>query len=106
MNGFSGAIAATIGIFLPSFIFVTILNPLIPKMRKSKAISSFLDAVNVAAVALIIAVSIEMGKDTLTDWRMIAIALASLIIVFIFKKLNSAYIVMGGAILGYLLFLI
>ena len=103
MNGIYGAIAATVGIFLPSFFFVLLLNPLIPKMRKSKWISAFLDAVNVAAVALIVAVCIEMGKETLTDWRTITIAIASLVVVFGFKKLNSAYIVLGGAILGYIL---
>ncbi|MGK0390763.1 MAG: chromate transporter [Maribacter sp.] len=103
MNGISGAIAATLGIFLPSFFFVLILNPLIPKMRKSKIIRVILDAVNVAAVALILAVCIEMGKDTLTDWRTILIALASLIIVFSFKKMNSAFIVLGGGVFGYLL---
>ena len=103
MNGLEGAIAATIGIFLPSFIFVLILNPLIPKMRKSNIIGAILDAVNVAAVALILAVCIQMGKDTLTDWRTVLIAVASLITVFYFKKLNSAFIVIGGAILGYVL---
>ena len=103
MNGISGALAATIGIFLPSFLFVLILNPLIPKMRRSKVISAFLDAVNVAAVALILAVCIEMGKDTLTDWRTILIATVSLIVVFYFKKLNSAFIVLGGALGGYVL---
>ena len=72
-------------------------------MRKSQMISALLDAVNVAAVALIIAVCIVMGKDTLTDWRTILIATVSLIIVFYFKKLNSAFIVMGGAFLGYVL---
>lgn len=106
MNGIYGAIAATIGIFLPSFFFVLLLNPLIPKMRKSKWISAFLDAVNVAAVALIVAVCIEMAKETLTDWRTIVIAVASLVVVFGFKKLNSAYTVLGGAVLGYLLSLI
>ena len=103
MNGISGALAATIGIFLPSFLFVLILNPLIPKMRKSKLIGAFLDAVNVTAVALIIAVCLQMGKDTLTDWRTIVIAVISLITVFYFKKLNSAFIVLGGAVGGYLL---
>ncbi len=103
LHGFWGAIAATVGIFLPSFIFVAILNPLIPKMRKSKIISAFLDAVNVAAVAVIVAVCVEMGKDSLTDWRTIVIAIASLIMVFGFKKVNSAFIVIGGAGLGYLL---
>jgi chromate transporter len=103
MNGIPGALAATIGIFLPSFLFVLLLNPLIPKMRKSKLFGAFLDAVNVAAVALILAVCIQMGKDTLTDWRTIVIAIISLITVFYFKKLNSAFIVLGGAIGGYLL---
>lgn len=103
MNGISGALMATLGIFLPSFLFVLILNPLIPKMRKSKIIGSILDAVNVAAVALIVAVCVEMGKDTLTDWRTIVIAVISLLVVFVFKKVNSAFIVLGGAVLGYLL---
>jgi len=106
MNGASGALAATLGIFLPSFLFVLLLNPLIPKMRKSKVVSAFLDAVNVAAVALIIAVCIDISKDTLTDWRTILIAVISLIGVFVFKKVNSAFIVFGGAIIGYLLNLI
>jgi len=103
LGGFWGAIAATVGIFLPSFLFVLLLNPLIPKMRQSKIISAFLDAVNIAAVAVIVAVCIEMGKESLTDWRTILIAVLSLIVVFGFKKLNSAFIVLGGAILGFLL---
>ncbi|MFS4455367.1 chromate efflux transporter [Maribacter sp. 2304DJ31-5] len=106
MNGITGAIAATLGIFLPSFLFVLLLNPLLPKMRKSKVMGMILDTVNVAAVALIIAVCLEMGKDTLTDWRTTVIATASLVIVFVFKKLNSAFIVLGGAVMGYLLILI
>jgi len=103
LHGVTGAIVATLGIFLPSFLFVLVLNPLIPKMRKSKIIGAILDAVNVAAVALIVAVCFEMGKDTLTDWRTIVIGIASLLIVFVFKKLNSAFIVMGGALAGYVL---
>jgi chromate transporter len=79
---------------------------MIPKMRRSKIISAFLDSVNVAAVALILAVCIQMGKDTLTDWRTILIAIVSLIVVFYFKKLNSAFIVLGGALSGYVLALV
>lgn len=103
LNGFWGALAATLGIFLPAFVFVGILNPLIPKIRKSKPLSAFLDAVNVAAVAVILAVCIEMGKETLTDWRTILIAVVSIFVVLFYKKINSAFIVLGGAILGYLL---
>lgn len=103
MGGAIGAIVATLGIFLPSFIFVLLLNPFIPKMRKSKIIGTILDAVNVAAVALIIAVCIEMAKDSLMDWRTILIAIISLVTVFVFKKMNSAFIVLGGAVIGYIL---
>lgn len=106
LNGIAGAMAATIGIFLPSFIFVLLLNPIIPKMRKSETVSAFLDAVNVAAVALIVAVCVMMSKDTLTDWRTVLIALVSLTVVFVFKKMNSALIVLGSAVLGYLLSII
>lgn len=106
LNGFWGAILATIGIFLPSFIFVAILNPLMPILRKSKTIAAVLDAINIGAVAIIIAVCLEMGKDTLVDWKTITIAIISLIVVFGFKKLNSAFIVVGASLLGYVLLLI
>jgi chromate transporter len=103
LSGAYGAILATIGIFLPSFLFVLILNPLIPKLQKSKLFRAFIDAVNVAAVALIVVVCIEMGKTSLTDWRTILIGVISLLVVVVFKKANSAYIVLGGALFGYLL---
>ncbi len=103
LNGFWGAIAATVGIFLPSFLLVALLNPLIPKMRKSKVIAAFLDAINIASVAVIAAVCVEMGKDTLTDWRTVVIAVMSIVAVFYFRKMNSAFIVIGGALAGYLL---
>jgi chromate transporter len=75
-------------------------------MRNSKLFSAFLDAVNVASVAIIIAICFEMGKDTITDWRTILIAVLSIAIAFVFKKLNSAFVVLGGSLLGYLLFFI
>lgn len=103
LNGFYGALAATAGIFLPSFIFVLILNPLIPKMRKSKVLGYFLDSVNVAAVAVMLAVLFEMGKDTLTDWPAIAIAVLGVFFTFGPKKVSSVWIVVGGAILGAIL---
>ncbi|AZB17536.1 chromate efflux transporter [Chryseobacterium indologenes] len=103
INGLSGAIVSTIAIFLPSFVFVALLNPLMKKLRNSKWLSTFLDAVNVASVAIIAAVCYEMGKETITDWRTILIAVISAIIVFNFKKINSAFVVLGGSFLGYIL---
>jgi chromate transporter len=106
MNGLTGAILATLGIFLPSFLFVALLNPLVKKMRHSKLFSAFLDAVNVASVAVIIAVCYEMGKEAISDWRTIVIAIISMILTFGFRKVNSAFVVIGGSLAGYLLYLI
>ncbi|PZF71632.1 chromate efflux transporter [Taibaiella soli] len=104
--GLPGAIAATAGIFLPSFLFVALLNPLIPKLRQSKFMSVFLDTVNIISVALILAVCVEMGKATIADWRSVTIAVAGFGVAMKFPKLNSAFVVLGGAVLGYLLWLI
>ncbi|MCR8560899.1 chromate efflux transporter [Mucilaginibacter sp. BJC16-A38] len=106
VNGISGAVVSTIGIFLPSFLFVALLNPLVRKMRGSKLLAAFLNAVNVASIALILVVCFQLGKDSLTNWREITIAVCSAIILFRFKQLNSAFIVLGGALAGYLLLLI
>lgn len=103
IKGAWGAIISTVGIFLPSFLFVALLNPMVKKMRNSKLFASFLDAVNVASVAVIIAICYQMGKDTITDWRTIFIAVLSIIISFSFRKINSALIVIGGALVGYAL---
>lgn len=102
LDGAPGALVATAGIFLPSFLFVLILNPLIPRMRESAWLSAFLDAVNVAAVALMVAVTIQLGMSTLISWPAWTIALASAVVVVIFR-VNAAWIVLGGAVLGWLL---
>jgi len=106
MGGIQSAVAATIGIFLPSFLFVAFLNPLVRKLRNSKAMSVFLDTVNIASIALILAVCIEMGRSSITDWRTIVIAVLGFIVSFSFKKMNTAFVVLGGSALGYLLWLI
>lgn len=103
IGGATGALAATIGIFLPSFAFVALLNPLIPKLRRSKVMSVFLDAVNVASVAIISAVILEMGQDVLVDWQSIVIAIIGFLVAYFFKNLNTAFIILGGSLLGYIL---
>ncbi|HRD82018.1 MAG: chromate efflux transporter [Saprospiraceae bacterium] len=106
INGWTGAVISTIAIFLPSFVFVALLNPLVKRMRNSELFSAFLDAVNAASVALIAAVCFEMGKDAVTDWRTILIAMASLSVAFGYRKVNSVFVVLGGSFVGYLLALI
>jgi len=103
LSGFGGALAATAGIFLPSFLFVLILNPFIPKMRSSRFFSYFLDTVNVAAVAIMLGVLITMSIETLIDWRAIVIALISAFFMFSKWKVSVMWLILGGALLGYVL---
>jgi chromate transporter len=103
LGGFGGALAATAGIFLPSFLFVALLQRLLPLLRKSPVMAAFLDTVNVVSVAIILAVLVEMGQQTISDWRMIVIAAAGFLVSFFYPRINSAFIVIGGALLGYIL---
>lgn len=106
LGGWGGALAATIGIFLPSFLFVYFLNPLIPTLRRSAVMSAFLDTVNIVSVAIIFAVCIEMGQEAIGDWRTALIAVLGFITSYFFKRINSAFIVIGGAVTGYFLSLV
>jgi chromate transporter len=100
--GVPGAIASTIAIFLPSFIYMLILYPIFPKLRKSSRMSAFLDAVNISAVGLMAAVAFRLATTTLIDWRAIFIAVAA-IVGGMYFRLNAAWLVVGGAISGWLL---
>jgi len=106
LSGFWGAIAATAGIFLPSFIFVMILNPILPRLQKSRVFRYFLDSVNVAAVAVMLAVLLTMSIETLIDWRAWVISIASAFFVFSKWKVNIMWIIAGGAFIGYILLLV
>jgi chromate transporter len=102
--GIPGAIVATTAIFLPSFGFVAVVNPFIPKLRQSPLAGAFLDAVNVSAVALMAVVMLRLAWVTIfTPFSLVAAGIAGLaaIATFLFR-LNSAWIVLGGAILGWL----
>ncbi len=103
LAGWQGAILATLGIFLPSFFFVLILKPFIPKMRQSKPLRAFLDAVNVAAVAVMFFVLLQMGVESLINWPSFVIAALAMIAVFSPAKISVMWVVFGGAVLGYLL---
>ena len=104
-----GALVATLGIFGPSFLFVLATNPLIPRLRQSAVAGAFLDAVNASAIGLMAAVTVELARHTLIDWeaRQIdwgagLIALVSAATLFRYK-VNSAWLVLGGAAIGWLL---
>jgi chromate transporter len=101
LGGTGGAVLATLGIFLPSFIFVAISNPLIPKIRKSPWAGALLDGVNVASLGLMAAVSWQLGRASLTDPLTILIAVVAFVLLFRFK-INSTWLIAGGALAGLL----
>ncbi|MBI3189733.1 MAG: chromate efflux transporter [Ignavibacteriales bacterium] len=99
--GLPGAIVATAGMFLPSFIFVLISSPFIPKIRKSQLASGFLDGVNAASLGLMFAVTISLATSSLTSIGAWLIFLLAGIVVVIWN-LNAAWIVVGSALVGWL----
>jgi len=100
--GWPGALAATAGIFLPSFIFVAALAPLVPKLRRSAWMAAFLDAINVSAIGLMVVVSIQLGQTALISWQAWLVFAAALILAMRWN-VNSALLVAGGAIAGWLM---
>ncbi|WP_420265582.1 chromate efflux transporter [Candidatus Magnetominusculus dajiuhuensis] len=102
ISGVPGAVISTIAIFLPSFVFVLILNPLLPSLMASKMMSAFLGAVNVSAIGLMAAVVVQLSIPTLTDWRTIMIAAGAAVAGWRYKC-NAAWLVVAGAGAGGLL---
>jgi chromate transporter len=94
-----GAIVATAGIFLPSFVFVALSSPFIPRLRRSSWAGAFLDGANAASVALMATVTWELGRAALVDWLTVTLALAAAA-VLLATRLNSAWLVAGGAAVG------
>jgi chromate transporter len=101
LGGVKGALLATLGIFLPSFIFVALTNPLIPRLRKSVWAGSLLDGINVASMGLMAAVTVQLGRASLIDLITIATAIVSLAILLRFR-INSTWLIAAGAMMGLL----
>lgn len=99
LAGTPGAAVATIGIFLPAFVFVALSGPLVPRLRRSPTASAALDGVNAASLALMAVVTWELGRGALTSWFAWILAAASVIALFRFR-VNSARLMLAGAIVG------
>jgi len=103
LGGVKGAVVATVGIFLPAFFFVAVSGPLVPRIRQSPTAGAFLDGVNAAAMSLMLVVTYLLGRAAIVDLTTIALAVISGALLFRFR-LNSAWLVLGGGIVGYLIY--
>jgi chromate transporter len=100
LGGVPGAIVATVGIFLPGFLFVAASRPLIPRVRRSRIARAFLDGVNAGAVALMVAVTWQLSRAALVDPLTDGIAVISAV-VLIYFRINSAWLILVGALVGF-----
>jgi chromate transporter len=99
VGGWPGAAVATIGIFLPSFIFVAAVNPLVPRLRQSPWMGALLDGVNVASLGLMAGVTLELGRAAIVDWLTALLAVVSAVLLLRFRT-NTTWLVLGGMILA------
>jgi chromate transporter len=99
VGGFSGALLATLGIFLPAFAFVALSIPIVPRIRKSPWSAAALDGVNVAAIGLMAAVAWEIGRAAIIDALTIVLALGAAVLLIRYR-VNSAWLVLMGGLVG------
>ncbi|MBW4623457.1 MAG: chromate efflux transporter [Cyanosarcina radialis HA8281-LM2] len=99
LAGNAGAIAGTIGIFLPAFILVWAIAPWVSKLSQSVWFRGLLDGINAASLGLMAGVTYTLGRTALVDWLTILVAIVSTIIVLRFK-INSAWLVLAGGLIG------
>lgn len=105
--GVPGAVIAKVAIFLPAFLFVAVLSPMISDLRNSSWMRAFLDAVNVSAVALMVVTTLQLGIATLgvshapyLDILGVGIAITSAVLGLRFR-IHSAWLVLGGGLIGW-----
>jgi chromate transporter len=100
LHGPGGALAATLGIFLPAFFFVAVTAPLLPRLRASPTAGYILDGINVASLALMVVVTWQLTRAAIVDWLTLALAIGSALILLRFQNANSAWLVLGAGALG------
>jgi chromate transporter len=102
LGGGAGAAAATVGIFLPAFVFVALSGLFLPRLRRSPTVRATLDGINVASLALMAVVTAQLARSALVDPVTIVLAAVSALLVFRWR-VNSAWLVLGGAAVGLLI---
>ena len=100
--GVPGAVLATVGIFAPAFVFVYLTHPLLERLRAQTWTARLLDAVNAAALGLMVAVALQLARAALTDAPTILIALVSSV-ALVRSKLNATWLLLAGGLIGFAL---
>ena len=101
LAGLPGAALATIAIFLPSFVLVAAVNPLVARLRRSSWAGSLMDGVNIAAVGLMAAVTLTLGRAALVDPLTVTLAVGALAVLVRWNS-NSTWLIAADAAVGVL----
>lgn len=101
--GLPGAVVATVAIFLPSFLFSLLLHSVIPQLRRFRWTSIFLSAITISSIALMVAVVLTLSQSVLINWQSWLIALVTFVVGFQWK-VNPSFLILGGAVMGWILF--
>jgi chromate transporter len=101
LGGVPAAVAATVAIFLPGFVFVAASHSLVPRLRRSPWTGALLDGVNVASLALMAGVAWTLGRAAITDGLTAVLGVAALVLLQR-SRVNAAWLVAGGAVVGVL----
>lgn len=99
LGGVPAALLATLGIFLPSFIFVILSNPLIPKLRSNPWTASILDGVNAASIGLMAAVTVQLAGTAFPDPLTVVVGLVAAVLLIRYQ-VNTTWLILGGALIG------
>ena len=99
LRGWPGAAVATVGIFLPAFVFVALSGPLVPRLRRSAAAGAFLDGVQVASLALMAVVTFQLGAHAVRDVPAVLVGVAAAVLLLHYR-VNASWLVLGGGAIG------
>jgi chromate transporter len=101
LSGWRGAGVATVGMFIPAFLYVSVTANVLPGVRKSPTAGAFLDGVNAAAVALMALVGFQFAREAVVTPLAVVMVAVSAVLAFRFR-VNSAWLILGGAVCGLL----
>jgi chromate transporter len=99
LAGLPGAVVATVGIFLPAFVFVAAVTPLVRRVRDRMWTAALLDGVTAAALGLMAGVTLQLSSDALIDAFTVGIAAVAALLLWRFR-INSAWLILGGGLAG------
>lgn len=99
LGGVPAALIATLGMFLPSFLFVAVVYFAVAKIRESQQYAAILDGINFAALGLMAGVTWEIARSALVDPVTGVIAAVSLFLLMRYD-VNTPWLILGGALVG------